>query len=121
MPAAPPVFTATGPPLRSADLTAEPPLQSQVCTASSTLLDPGMLATQGGHGDSPLLHSLYLLWVSSKPVTANHMSQVYEFRLQECSLGGLQLQSSCLETVKDLPQTTDISRKVWGDYLTPSR
>jgi len=29
--------------------------------------------------------------------------------------GGLQLQSSYPEVVKDLPQTTDVSRKVWGD------
>jgi len=44
------------------------------------------------------------------------MAQVRNLRLQECTLGGLQLQSSCPEMVKDLPQTTDMSRKVWGDY-----
>jgi len=114
MPAAPPASTATGPTLRSANLTAEPPLRSQVCTTGSTLLGPQMLATQGGHGVSPLLHSLYLLRVGSDLVTANHMAQVCDFWLQECTLGGLQLQSSCPETVKDLSQTTHMSRKVWG-------
>jgi len=53
MPAAPPVFIATGPPLRSANLTAEPPLGSQVCTAGSTPLGPKVLATQGGRGGQP--------------------------------------------------------------------
>jgi len=51
--AAPFVFTAIGTLLRSADLTAEPPLQSQVCTAGSTLPGPGMLATQRGRGEQP--------------------------------------------------------------------
>jgi len=43
------------------------------------------------------------------------MAQVRDFWLQERTLGGLQLQSSCSEIVKDLPQTTDMSQKVWGD------
>jgi len=42
------------------------------------------------------------------------MAQVCSLWLR--TLGGLQLQSSCLETVKDLPQTIDMSQKVWGDY-----
>jgi len=41
---------------------------------------------------------------------------VRDFWLQEYTLGGLQLQSRCLETIKDFPQKTDVSRKVRGDY-----
>jgi len=43
------------------------------------------------------------------------MAQVRDFRLQERTLGGIQPQSSCPESVKDLPQMTDMSQKVWGD------
>jgi len=45
------------------------------------------------------------------------MAQVRDLLLQERTLGWLQLKSSCPETVKDLPQTTDMSRKVWGDNI----
>jgi len=53
MPAAPPVSTATGPPLQSANLMAELPLQTWLCTAGSILLGQGMLTTQGGHREQP--------------------------------------------------------------------
>jgi len=119
MPAAPPVSTATGLPLWSADLTTEPPLRRQVCTASKTLLGPGMFATQGGHGEQS---------TPSQPVPSpgqlrSHHGQPHGPGTQLLAAGVHTWRASAsaplrtlAQMVKNLSQTTEMSRKVWRDY-----
>jgi len=43
------------------------------------------------------------------------MPQVLNLRLQQSALGRLQFQAGTSESFENLPQTTGLSREVWGD------
>jgi len=46
----------------------------------------------------------------------DNVSQVLHLRLQESALGRLELETGTSELFENLPQTTDMSWEVWGDY-----
>jgi len=67
-------------------------------------------------GGGPVLYSSYLLRVGCHPMTADNVSQVLNLPLQESALGGFELEVGTSESLENLPQTVDVSQKVWGDH-----
>jgi len=67
-------------------------------------------------GGGPVLYSSYLLGISRHALTADNVSQVLNLRLRESALGGFELEAGTLELFEYLPQTIDVSQKVWGAH-----